>query len=181
MARKKASINLKSCERLKSLLDEYNMSQAKLCRMADISTTHINRIVRGKENLTDTIAGLIVTAFPDENPDLLHEWLMGRKDFRDTKGQLADTIDQLQHEGFLLMNGLNCFAQLSGFSIDFTTQTNENDGFENRIHHYTDGYTISRNDESIQLSLIEMNRLQNEICDYIEFTLDRIVTGKRSI
>lgn len=181
MARKKAPINLKSCERLKTLLDEYNMSQAKLCRVADISTTHVNRIIKGKENLTDAMAEIIAKAFPEENPELLQEWLMGRNDFKDIKGQFSDVKDQLQNENYLLMNGLNCFAQLSGFTIEFTTKENEHDDFEKRIHHYTDGYTITRNDDSIQLSLIEMNRLQNEICDYIEFTLDRIVNGKRSV
>lgn len=181
MGRKASQIDLKRCKRLKLLLDDYGMSQVKLWELTGVSKTQINRIVREKQNLTDAIAEEIVKAFPEEQPHMLKEWLMGRKDYRSTKEQFFNAIDEVHQEGELLSEGLSAFAELSGFSIEPITQADGNNSFDNFFHALNDGFVIARNGHAVNLTPLQLNKLQNEICDYIEFTLDRIVTGKRSI
>ena len=41
-----------------------------------------------------------------------------------------------------------------------------------------DGYTISHNHVSIQLSLEEMNAFENEVCDFVELQLKHLFKRK---
>ena len=184
MARKAQIVYKKSGQRLKQLLDEYDMTQTQLSEIENVglSRTTINQVIKGHKTLSEASANEIVQAFPNENPKLLKEWLMGRTDYRNTKEQLFSTMDEVHREGSLLSAGLSAFANLCGFSItDASPLDKDNPSLENFIRNIGDGHTISRNGDSVTLTPLQMNKLQNEICDYIEFTLDRIVTGKRSV
>ena len=70
------------------------------------------------------------------------------------------------HDSFISL------AQLSGFRFEFPEEAST---WENYFHSIKEACTISRNDKSITLSLEELNDLENEIVDYIEFRLTHIM------
>ena len=181
MARPKVKVFSESGQRLNRLLTDYKMKQTHLAEITVVSRTTINQIINGRINLSDEIADEIVKAFPDEDPTLLHDWLMGRINYRNIRQQLQDAMDEVHTEGNLLSIGLMAFAELSGFTIEPKTQLDGSNSLDNFLHALNDGSILARNGQAVDLTPLQLNKLQNEICDYIEFTLDRIVTGKRSV
>ena len=93
MGRKAVTINPKKGERLRQLLQEYNVSQKEIASVLNYSPEQISYIINGKRNLTEPAAKEIVKYFNsiDENdPQCLpsmrnektirFEWLMGYDD-----------------------------------------------------------------------------------------------------
>ena len=71
--------------RLRELLKEYNMTQEQLSKKTNVSRVHINQVINGKAMLTEVIADELVKGFPEEDPVLLKDWIMGK---RKTRGEL---------------------------------------------------------------------------------------------
>lgn len=175
MPRPKAEINPLWGERLKILCKDQKITQAQLAKEVFLSQQTISKIVKGHSSLTEQTARLITEKYPMYP----FEWLMGYSDYRTSAELLANTISQCQHEGDLLMVGFKAFAQLSGYSIKFTSPPTlhgekRSAPVEEWLKMVKDGYTISGGGKSAVISIEEMNRLQNEICDFVEFKLNRI-------
>lgn len=71
--------------RLRELLKEYNMTQEQLSKKTNVSRVHINQVINGRAMLTEVIADELVKGFPEEDPVLLKDWIMGK---RKTRGEL---------------------------------------------------------------------------------------------
>ena len=174
MSRPKAEINPLWGERLKTLCKDQKITQAQLAKEVFLSQQTISKIVKGHSSLTEQTAHLITEKYPMYP----FEWLMGYSDYRTNAELLANTISQCRYESDLLMVGFRAFAQLSGYKITFTSPA-VSDGqrkapVEAWLKMFQEGYTISNGEESGTISLEDMNRLQNEICDFVEFKLKRI-------
>lgn len=95
MGRKAVTINPKKGERLRQLLQEYNVSQKEIASVLNYSPEQISYIINGKRNLTEPAAKEIIKYFNsiDENDHLClpsmrkgkavrFEWLMGYDDYK---------------------------------------------------------------------------------------------------
>lgn len=174
MPRPKAKINPICGKRLKELCEAEGITQVQLAKEVFLSQQTVSKIIKGHSSLTEDTAHRI----HDKYPAYPFEWLMGYSNYKTNAEHLADVLSQCQKEGELLMVGLQAFAQLSGYTITFTSPVLLDDQrkapAEAWLKMFREGYTISNGEKSATISLEEMNRFQNEICDFVEFKLKRI-------
>lgn len=167
-------INRKRGEHVKELLKQNNRTQVWLAEQLYVQPEHLNMMLNGKRNLGEDRIQAIARLFPDVKLD----WLLGLTDYKTTGEFLASELSQCQHEGELLMIGLRAFAQLSGYEITFSAPASSDDQrtapVETWLKMFREGYTVSGKEGSVTISLEDMNRLQNEICDFVEFKLNRL-------
>ena len=174
MARPTKEINPIRGKRLKQIITEEHTTQKALNKATGISQQAISEMINGKANVTDTTAEAVLKVYPHYR----YEWLMGLDDFKTVGEQFSGAINEMNQEGEMLMRGLCSFANLSGFAISFTSsafQHGHTDSIDNVMKWIRDGYTISRNGQTAQLSIEDFNDLEEEICDYVELRLDRII------
>lgn len=177
MSRPKTEINPIPGQRLKQIIDEQGISQSELSRKIHLSQQTISRMIKGLASVTDQTADYVIKIFPQYRKS----WLMGYDEMKTGAESLAGAFQQNQTENELLMRGLISFAKLSDIEIGFTSPAFQNpddphhDSIENILKWVKDGYTISSEGRSAQLTLDEMNVLQNEICDFVEFKLKKII------
>lgn len=174
MAKIDQEINEKRGKRVKELLKDNGKTQVWLAEQLYLQPEHLNMMLNGKRNLGEDKIHAIVELFPGVELD----WLLGISDYKTVGEHFARTISQCQHEGELLMIGLRAFAQLSGYEITFAAPA-LSDGqqtapVEAWLKMFREGYTVSGKEGSATISLEDMNRLQNEICDFVEFKLNRL-------
>ena len=67
MGRKAVTINPKKGERLRQLLQEYNVSQKEIASVLNYSPEQISYIINGKRNLTEPAAKEIIKYFNSNN------------------------------------------------------------------------------------------------------------------
>lgn len=174
MPRPKSKINPIWGKRLKELCEAEGITQVQLAKEVFLSQQTISKIVKGHSSLTEETARRI----NEKHPAFPFEWLMGYSNYRTAGELLIETISQSQKEAELLMAGLRAFAKLSGYTITFTSPVSVDSqgkvNAEEFLKMIKDGYTISGKEESATISPEAMNRLQNEICDFVEFKLKRI-------
>lgn len=176
MSRPRVEINLKRCERLKELIRETGIKQNQLAADTKISQQAISAMVQGKANVTETTAQLISEKFPQYSV----EWLMGFSDYKNNAEQFCDTISRAQEKADLLLRGLSTFAQLTDYQIKLPLPPSVGGRVfvEDAITAIKEGYAISHGDESIQMSLEEMNTFENEILDLVELHLKHLFRRK---
>lgn len=180
MSRPKTEINKIPGQRLKVIIEEQEISQSELSRQIHLSQQTISRMIKGLASVTEQTADSVIKLFPQYRKS----WLMGYDDMKTGADSLREEFQKNQTENDLLLQGLICFAKLNHIDICFTSPAFQNpedphhDSIENVLKWVRDGYTISSEGISAQLSLDEMNALQNEICDFVEFKLKRIIENQ---
>lgn len=176
MPRPKAEINVKRCERLKQVIKEQGIKQTRLSEETGISQQAISAMVQGKANVTETTAEIMAEKFPQYSV----EWLLGFTDYKNNAEKFGITASQIQHEGHLLLKGLLSFAQLANYQIKpcSPVSTHGKIAVEDVLKAVREGYIISHNHASIQLSLEEMNTFENEVFDFIELQLKHVFKRK---
>lgn len=170
MARPKIEINVKRCERLKQIIEETGVKQNELAFNTGISQQAISSMVQKKANVTETTAEIIVKMFPQYS----FEWLMGYTDYKNNTEKLCAVISKAQNEGDLLLSGLSAFAQLCDYHIKLSSPAHGSHNVEDVLKMVTEGYTLTHDGASIQLSLEEMNAFENEVCDFVELKLKHL-------
>lgn len=174
MARPKSIINPICGKRLKDLCEREHITQAALAQSIPISQQTISKIINSSASLTEQTARRISEKYPGYS----FEWLMGYVDHKSELDHFIQAINQNQREGDTLMRGLLAFASLSGFEIRFASPAHgageDSAPVEKWIKMIKDGYMITRGDQKVRLSLEEMNRIQNEVCDFVEFKLNKL-------
>lgn len=170
MSRKKTEINPLRAERLKNLIDDLKMSQTDFARAVNYSQQHISGIINKKTALTEETASDILSVFPKYR----QQWLLGYDDHMTNKEQFFHVIHNAETEAQLLDNGFMSFALLSGFDVDISP-VKECDNVYEAIDNIKNYCTIERDGKSITLDLQEFRDFENELCDYIEFRLQRMM------
>lgn len=181
MARIDPKINKERGKRVKELLESENKTQVWLAEQLYLQPEHLNMMLNGKRNLGEDKIQAIARLFPDVKLD----WLLGISDYRTDWEHFSDALSQCEREGDLLMIGFKAFAQLSGYSITFTSPPTlhgekRTAPVEEWLKMVKDGYTISNGEKAAIISIEDMNHLQNEICDFVEFKLDRLCKNEVS-
>lgn len=166
MSRRKTEINPVRAERLKTLIKREGITQTAFAKRIDYSQQNVSRIIQLKQALTEHTAHTIISKFPGYRI----EWLLGYDDSMTVIEQYMNTVRTVNEEATLLHHGFMSFAQLSGFKIDVAPIAG-NETLEETFQNIKNHCTISRDGKSVTFSLSELNKFENELCDYIEFRL----------
>ena len=163
MSRKKTEINPIRADRLKTLIDASGITQKQLADRIYQSQQNISRIIQKRQPLTEETARLIISAFPD----FRIEWLLGYDDIMKKQDLIPTKYEKMRIEKDTLERSLFELIRLSDFSINLRSIENLVD-----LHDFLKKYcTITRDGKTITFSVEDLNRFENEICDYIEFRL----------
>ena len=152
-------------ERIKELMRREKLSQAKLGKRLYKEQQNISRILKSAKISEETI-DCIVDAFPSYRK----QWLLGYDDIPTVeelerrKVQSLLALNTAHKESDLLFLGSCAFASLNGYIIEAPDIEGERE-VEEVISAIRDGYTIKRGKERIKLSVEEMNRFENMLCN----------------
>ena len=172
-----ANYNRISADRVKTVYTEQGISQGEFARIINMQQAAISEMVNGKRKVTATTAQAIHAAFPDYSV----EWILGTSDYKnDTEKNIA-TINQIRREGSILEAGFRLMAELKGFVIISPDERMaEALDVAEAIRQFKNGYYVTNTEgKGCHLSVEEMNRLENDVCDYIEYRLNRWIEKGR--
>lgn len=163
MAKPTKEIALLRGERVKELLKRYGWTQARLAEeLNGMPESVLNAKLNGKRTLTEGDAIQIANIFPPVKVG----WIMGVDRFPTQGEEMQGVLDQARQEGHLLNIGFGAFASLIGYSVT-PPQLPETAHVNTMISILNQGYTLGKDGKTVSLSITEMNRLQNRICDHI--------------
>ena len=160
-------------ERVKALLKRYKWTQTRLAKELNIQTTVLNAKLNGPRTINEGDAIQIAKLFPPVKVG----WIMGVDRFPTQGEEMQGVLDQARQEGHLLNVGFGAFATLIGYSVT-PPQLPETAHVNTMISILNQGYTLSKGGKTVSLSIAEMNRLQNRICDHIETELKYLFQEK---
>jgi hypothetical protein len=135
--------------------------------------------MKGEERyLNEEDARMIASYFPGARV----EFVLGYDDFITESDKFDATISEIQDESHLLLIGLNAFAKLCDYQIKLTSPAHKPEETSAPVGNWMkmihDGYTIRKDDQTVQLSLEEMNAFENEVCDFVELKLKHLFKQK---
>lgn len=176
MANSTPELKAISANHLKQLLNETGTKKKELANQIGRSAQAISALVSGKSMMTKRTAELINEKYPDYSV----EWLTGHAEYPNAHAEAVAVINQAKHESALLEEGFRCLGELMGYTVtkDYASL------FESSGHSITveaafsaikKGWLVCRNGKRARLSIDEMNRLQNEIADFVDFKLGRLL------
>lgn len=171
MGRKKSEIKPEPAERLKKLCEDERIKQKELSEKILLSPQTISKIINKKSSLTEDNAKRIIDLYPQYR----FEWLMGYDPYKTTAELNIAILSQAQQEGDKLLLGLQAFASLSGYEILIPLSASGSRDVMEIVEAINHGYSITHAGKTVFISIDNMNRLQNEICDFVEFKLQKIV------
>lgn len=158
MSKKKIEVKDICVIRIRELIAEYFHTQKKLCDAADISTVHLNRILKKKDGLSEPVARLIAAAVPDTQ--IRYQWLRGEDDYKTESdaiiARIKTNIDSIRYaqSGFeLLLNHI---------------------GYERRFDTKTEETTLIKDGMETVISPSAMQFLESEVIDFLEYRVHRI-------
>ena len=98
-------------------------------------------------------------------------------DYKNNAEKFGAAVSKMQNEGNLLFLGLGSFAKLCDYQID-SPVFKDHCSVEEALKPIREGYTIRKDDRTVQLSLEEMNDFENEVCDFVELKLKHLFKQK---
>lgn len=138
-----------------NLADKIGTTQQRLCSNLKTGT------------ITDTRVYDIHEAFPEYNLD----WLLGHGEFATQRDKNIAVLTQSQNESDTMLSALIGLAKLTGFNIEVNSDVSSNNA-ETLLKAVHGNYiTFSREGKKVSLSITDLNRLENKLCDYVEFEL----------
>lgn len=98
-------------------------------------------------------------------------WLLGEEEYP-TQTEKNNAVSQEIHDETVTMHtALFSLAKLSGFKIEMNSNISSKNA-ETLIRAIHGNYiTFSRDGKKVSLSVTDLNRLENKLCDYVEFEL----------
>ena len=132
----------------------------------------IGYIENGKRKLSAEYARLLGKVFGVQPAFLLCE-----TDYETETARFHSVIDTMNHEGNLLYTGLCAFAMLTDYEVTPPNLTNTG-SIENYFKQMKAGYRITKDNQTVTLTLEEMNCFENEVCDFVELKLKHLFKQK---
>lgn len=182
MSKPKTEINPLRAERLNTLVEDTGLTQVQFTGDVKVKGSAyknphrlmtqqaLSRIINLKAPLTEQTAQKIIMKYPKYRI----EWLLGFDDYMTTADLFAATLNQSREEGDTLHNAVVALAGLSGFTVEATEPQPDTSVFS-IINAIKKGLTFKRDGKSVSFSLAELNEFENEICDYVEMRLKRMM------
>lgn len=167
-------------ERLRKLRKKRGMTQEELAAALPFdkqnrprSEKTIGRFERGECLMSSEFAIILAKAL-----NTTPQYLLLEDDYENDTERFTGLLEEVNKEGELLMAGLQAFASLAGYEIKFVSPAigagEHTADIEAWMKMFKDGYLISKGATSAAITIEDMNRLQNEICDFVDFRLMRI-------
>ena len=107
-------------------------------------------------------------------------YLLGESDYETEAARFYSAIDNMNKEGDLLYSGLCAFAMLTNYEITPPNLSNAS-SIQDYFDELNNGYKIRKDNQTVVLSLGEMNRFENEICDFVELKLIHLFKEKAGV
>ncbi|MBR3968599.1 MAG: helix-turn-helix transcriptional regulator [Clostridia bacterium] len=107
-------------------------------------------------------------------------YLLGETDYETEAARFYSAIDNMNKEGDLLYSGLCAFAMLTNYEITPPNLSNAS-SIQDYFDELNNGYKIRKDNQTVVLSLGEMNRFENEICDFVELKLIHLFKEKAGV
>lgn len=163
----------KSTIRFKELIKESGLLNKEVAQKIGVSDSYMSMLYNGKVFLTMNLAKKFIRNIA---PSVRVPYLLGYDDFKtdsDVVVTLGVTKYAKESHGSidLMWLGLSAFAQLSSFDINGLSTQDKT--VEEIIDNVGSWYTLTKDSQSVKLSVEELNQLENDICDYVEFRLNK--------
>lgn len=107
-------------------------------------------------------------------------YLLAETDYETEAARFYSVIDDMNQEGNLLYSGLCAFAMLTDYEITPPNFSNAS-SLQSYFDEMNSGYKITKSNQTVTLSLEEMNRFENEICDFVELKLIHLFKQKAGV
>lgn len=192
--RPKKQVDPVCAKRFGIILDELKhqrgISQTEFAKRLNMAQQNVSKLKNGKVVLSKEHAENITEAFPEYRA----EWLLGLDDFK-TREDYQDHLEEYSREALgqamserrSLRLGFLHLARLSGYTViegRSALSNNVRSGIPAEDDHETikNSWYVRQSNEWARLSRDEMSRLQNEIADFVDFKLGRLLKerGNRS-
>lgn len=175
---------------LDELKHQRGISQTEFAKRLNMAQQNVSKLKNGKVVLSKEHAENITEAFPEYRA----EWLLGLDDFK-TREDYQDHLEEYSREALgqamserrSLRLGFLHLARLSGYTViegRSALSNNVRSGIPAEDDHETikNSWYVRQSNEWARLSRDEMSRLQNEIADFVDFKLGRLLKerGNRS-
>ena len=171
MGRKTVEINPICGKRVKQICEEQNITQKMLAKKIFLSEKTVSHMINGTSSVTRQTAD----AIHDLYPEYMTSWILGLSDIKNNSELFTSILTQAQEEAKLLDDGLFSFVKLIGYEVKPTDPAQDKNDIPSVINAIKAGYTFTKDGESVQMSLTELNDFENEIADYIELRLRHIM------
>lgn len=125
--------------RVKELLKENGMKQRELAEKLDYTNEHLNRILNGREPLTEKTASEIVKIFPS----VRIEWILGLDDFRSESEKGWTQFFEQKSEWDKRLTAFRLLLDLAGYEIQLRNEDNQ-DTLSSIINGISEGYIIKK-------------------------------------
>ena len=170
MSKRKTEINPIRAKRVKYIYDDQGLTQAQFAERIGMSQQNVSKIVNMKIPLTDTIAQVIINEFPQYRL----AWLWGVDNFPTEPDRIRAFFKTLQDEGHQMTNCIITLARLKRFDVQ-DPNNSKNQTIEDFFKSFETAITFTRDGKTVTLSLAELNDLENDILDYFEMRLSRLL------
>ena len=190
--RPKKQVDPVCAKRFGIILDELKhqrgISQTEFAKRLNMAQQNVSKLKNGKVVLSKEHAENITEAFPEYRA----EWLLGLDDFK-TREDYQDHLEEYSREalgqamserrslrlGFLHLAKLKRYTVIEGHSA---LLNNVRSGIpaEDDRETIKNSWYVRQNDEWARLSRDEMSRLQNEIADFVDFKLGRLLKEREN-
>ena len=177
MAKYSAELKAKTASHLKQLLAETGIKKGEFARSIGRSAQTVSAMVKGSGPVTERTARAINDLYPDYSV----EWLMGLAEYPNALAESVATIDQSKRDTALLNEGFRALAALMGYTVTKAAGAPIKNGrmrAEDIVSEVREGYLVCRDGKQARLSLEDMNLMQNEIADFVDFKLNRLLRGR---
>lgn len=177
MDEKTKIFNQKVGKRLREVLDGIvdekgkRISHGTISRAIGVTEQHLSYIINGHKPLTSDVAKKIIDCYC---PETRISYLLGYDDDRTEKDVSINALRKGMFEGNSMLMGLVSFGKLCGFNFSVYDPDQDERNATKVIENLSSWYTIKKDGQTVKLSIDDMNQLENEICDFIEFKLNKL-------
>lgn len=163
--------------RLKLLYKETGISQRELAEMLKRKETALSPIANGKATMTERWANLIHSALPDYSV----EYLMGESPYRNDREREIEERKARLHNTDMLDLGIGALADACGYTFTArATLVPQGEPLESGFQELVPDteMIVSRDGETTVISREDMRRIQQEVCDFLDFKIQQAVKAK---
>ena len=153
---------------MKQLIDEQLITQGKLSEEIHISQQTISKIINGKAALTEQTAIELSKRFPNYRK----EWFMGIDNAKTEYEKIFEPVAECITRRGRLAKGLKQIGLCCDIRCYYDKDPTDPETVEEYINS---GFAIEYKGKKINISIDAEDKLLDEICDFVEFKVKKLV------
>lgn len=165
-------LKVETGRRLKLLYKETGISQRDLAEMLGRKEAALSPIANGKTTMTERWANRIHSVLPDYSV----EYLMGESPYRNDREREIEERKARLHNTDMLDLGIGALADACGYIFTArATLVPQGETLESGFQKLVPDTEIivSRGGETTVISRKDMRRIQQEVCDFLDFKIQQ--------